>query len=178
MTALISLCISLHTKQSSANSIRMKTTVLSTPCFFFFFFFLLPSLQHIEYTPIMKRQGLHRYQNSSDVLLWLFSEAWSRWPSLARQLSYCPQLQRPALISHNMCTLSTAESPLLSYPCSAARAFLLFPLPFKLAASLFPSILVHLYSQIFSCQLKKKIRKKKENIHTTTKKSSVWMIKR
>lgn len=41
--------------------------------------------------------SLHRYLNSSALRLWLFSEAWSKWPSLANQLSYCLQLQNAAL---------------------------------------------------------------------------------
>lgn len=48
--------------------------------------------------PKRKPLRLHRYQNSSAFLPWLFSEAWSRWPSWARQRLYRPQLQPRAQV--------------------------------------------------------------------------------
>lgn len=49
-------------------------------------------------SPPPKPGSLHRYPNSSAFLPWRVSEAWSRWPSLARQRLSRPQLQPRAPI--------------------------------------------------------------------------------
>jgi len=173
MTALISLCISLHTKQSSANSIRMKTTVLSTPCFFFFFFFP-PSLS-----------ATHRiYANNEKTGLTQISEFFRRPPlALFRSLiqvafiSQTAQLLSAAaapgtdLTQHVHAEHRRITAPFLSMLCCESLSSL--PSAFQacsLTVSKYSSAII--FTNILM-PVKKKNQKKKENIHTTTKKSSV-----
>ena len=72
--------------------------------------------------------SLHRYQNSSAFLPWLFSEAWSRWPSLARQCLSHPQMQPRAQILSARWAL---QNNLRSFPIHA-RGKPLSLLPFCL----------------------------------------------
>lgn len=174
MTALISLCISLHTKQSSANSIRMKTTVLSTPCFFFFFFFFPPSLS-----------ATHRiYANNEKTGLTQISEFFRRPPlALFRSLiqvafiSQTAQLLSAAaapgtdLTQHVHAEHRRITAPFLSMLCCESLSSL--PSAFQacsLTVSKYSSAII--FTNILM-PVKKKNQKKKENIHTTTKKSSV-----
>jgi len=89
MTALLSLCISLHTKQSSANSFRMKTTVLSSPSFF-------PSLSAIYIIQA----------NNENVGLTQISEFFRRPP-----LALFRSLIQVAFISQTAQLLSAAAAP-------------------------------------------------------------------
>lgn len=92
MTALISLCISLHTKQSSANSVRMKTTILSTPWLFFFSSSL---------------SATHRiYANNEKTGLTQISEFFRRPP-----LALFRSLIQVAFISQTAQLLSAAAAP-------------------------------------------------------------------